>query len=175
MCAKRISKHRRNGKSTYNGSSTNEWGELDQVSIHVANTINSLSHQTRNIISIVKNERFKEEVLGEEAYGKIVRGTEVLSTDLLAVANEFASVREKHQNRSGGVRNEDQVMEVLSLGIAYDDITKKVTALALDATGDIYAELMSHMERPEVQPILAEINAVRKSCNTENNVEGEGV
>lgn len=147
-------KHKDKSNKTKHIGRGREWDELNRVSVGTAQAIKATSNQLKVINAVISKPEIQEKVLTPEQYNKAKKDVEVLARDLLELGGEFSALRETHSDKRGRCNSDNQIAEILSIGLGYDELSKKVIGIATTALTDIQVELDNALANPEVKEIV---------------------
>lgn len=153
-------KHRKG----HEANKTPEWEELKGLSSQVGATIGALIKQAKSVSEVCLVPRVREEVLGEESFKRLEANLGAMANDLVALSNDYKTISAKHERRHGYAKGDEDTMSLLTLGIEYDELKQRVTAVGLTTAADIMIEFTERLNAPEVQGVIKEIDALRRSA-----------
>lgn len=143
-----------------------EWDELISISVNLAGLLQQQSNQVRLLMSLLTNPQLRESVFPKDVIERGCRLVQTIAGDLNAFGQEWHAINEKHKNKSGPMRSDNQLPELLGLGMEYDDLNKRVIGLALDQLADLHYMLQEHMDKPEAQPILEAVQTMKNQLES---------
>lgn len=143
-----------------------EWDELNSISINLAGLLKQQSNQVRLLMGLLTNPQLRESVFPQDVIERGCRLVQTIAGDLNAFGQEWQNINAKHKDKTGRMRSDNQLPELLSLGMEYDDLNKRVIGLALDQLADLHYMLQEHMDKPEAQPILEAVNHMKNQLES---------
>lgn len=164
MAKKRIKKipsHKKDGKST------NEWDEINRIGAStqaVAIAMNNNATQVTSALRGIVKAHIEKPMNGtsNEELSAILTQATTVTEDLSRYTEEVVEISKTHKDKSGGVRSDDQQLQVLGIATRYSNLSDETVAITSDGLADIVVSVSRIAdENPEREINMTALNVIK--------------
>lgn len=147
-----MSKYPSQGQKRFGGV-RGEWTELNEMSRMIAQAANSVREQTTYIITVMmKHNAEGTGVFTNEEFQQFGAKSNRVVELLKNVQSSLQEVHAKHQHRTGAARDDNDIMQAMSIAMEYNNVHQEVMAVVFEGFFDM-ADIIWSKDDPQVDDL----------------------